>query len=292
MQDIIKQMIKRRHFFIGSTLIALNPFPRTIHAVQAEKWKMKLSTSNIHFKSLPIEQVCACISKMGFEAIDIWSAHAKCPHLDDVQKRIGPDGLKKILKKNRLRLNSFSVYQGGYKKYAELLGKAGGGIAIQGSTKKCAPNELSNAMKKFINSLKPLVELAEENNSFLAIENHGHKLLHTLDSFKAFTDINTSKHLGIALAPYHLQAAKASVVDAISTCREQLFFFYAWQKGKGMDQLPGQGPIDWKPWLKTLSDIAYKHYVNPFMHKGPEPDIMEQGLMKSRQYLMECYEKI
>lgn len=279
-------MIKRRQFFIGSALISLSPFLRTIHGGQVKNWKMKLSTSSIHFKSLPIEEACARIAKMGFEAIDIWSAHAGCRHLDDVQKRLGADGLLEILKKNNLKLNAFSVYSGGYKKYAELLGKANGGVAIRGSTRKCPPKELSSRMKKFIDELKPLVELAEENNSFLAIENHGNRLLHTLDSFKAFIDINTSKHLGIALAPYHLRAAKESVVEAIRICRDQLFFFYAWQRGRSLEQLPGHGPIDFQPWLKALAEINYKHYVNPFMHKEPKPDIMERALIKSRQYLI------
>ena len=60
------------------------------------KWRMRLSTSSIHFMQLPIEQACEQIAKLGFEAIDIWSAHAKCPHLDDVLNRLGPDGLKKV----------------------------------------------------------------------------------------------------------------------------------------------------------------------------------------------------
>jgi len=257
-----------------------------------KRWRMRLSTSSIHFMQLSIEQACERIAKLGFEAIDIWSAHEGCPHLDDVAKRLEPEGLKKLLAKHKLKLFAFSVYRGGYASYAELLGKAGGGVAVQGSTGPCKPDELTARMRQFIESLKPLVELAEKYNSYLAIENHGNALLNSLDSFKAFVDINTSPRLGIALAPYHLQTLKASVPEAIRICGKQLFFFYAWQHYPGSKQLPGVGPTDMTPWIRALADIRYRRYVNPFMHGHPEADVMSANLAKSRDYLKACCEKM
>ena len=134
----------------------------------------------------------------------------------------------------------------------------------------------------------PLAELAEKHNSCLAIENHGDALLNTLDSFKAFTDLNHSPQLGIALAPYHLQAIGASVEDAIRISGKQLFFFYAWQKQPGMNQLPGHGPTDFAPWLKALARVNYRWYVNPFMHGEGEPDDVSDALKKTRAYLEKC----
>jgi len=259
---------------------------------QSRKWRMRLSTSSIHFMQLPIEQACERIAALGFEAIDVWSAHEGCPHLDDVANRLGPDGLKELLKKHRLRLCGFSVYSGGYEKYAELLGKAGGGVATRGSDAPCKPDELGSRMQRFIESLKPAIDLAEKYNSFLAIENHGSSLLDSLDSFKAFVDINQSPRLGVALAPYHLQAAKVSVPDAIRVCAKQLFFFYAWQQYPGEQQLPGIGPTDMKPWLQALAQINYRRYVNPFMHDHPEPGVMSANLGKAREYLLRCRDQI
>lgn len=257
-----------------------------------KKWRMRLSTSSIHYMQLPIEQACERISKLGFEGIDIWSAHNKCPHLDDVLNRLGPEGLKEVLAKNKLKLFSFSTYSGGYARYAELLGKAGGGVAVQGSSGAVKPEELQTRMKAFLESLKPLADLAEKHNSYLAIENHGGAMLSTLDSFKAFVDLNKSPRVGIALAPYHLQAAKVSVPEAIRVCGKQLFFFYAWQRSKGNEQLPGVGPADMAPWVEALSKIRYRGYVNPFMHGHPEADVMDANLAESRAYLKECYDKI
>jgi len=272
--------------------IAAPVLPAWAQKAGKKKWRMRLSTSSIHFMQLPIEQACERIAKLGFEAIDIWSAHEGCPHLDDVAKRLGPEGLKKLLAKHKLKLFAFSVYQGGYKRYAELLGKAGGGVAVQGSAGPCKPEELTTRMRQFIEGLKPLVELAEKYNSYLAIENHGNALLCSLDSFKAFVDVNTSPRLGIALAPYHIQTLKASVPEAIRICGKQLFFFYAWQRYPDAKQLPGVGPTDMTPWIQALADIRYRGYVNPFMHGHPKADVMTANLAKSRDYLKNCYGKV
>ncbi len=94
---------------------------------QSPKWRMRLSASSINFSSLPIEEACQRIADLGFEAIDIWSAHAGCPHLDDVQRRLGAEGLQRVLKTCGLKLYAFSVYSGGYMRYADLLGQCGGG---------------------------------------------------------------------------------------------------------------------------------------------------------------------
>jgi sugar phosphate isomerase/epimerase len=255
-------------------------------------WQMRLSTSSIHFAELPIEKACARIAQLGFEAIDIWSAHEGCPHLDDVASRLGPNGLKELLAKHKLKLFAFSVYQGGYARYAELLGQAGGGVAVQGSAGPCKPEELTARMRQFIESLKPAVELAERHNSYLAVENHGAALLDLLDSFKAFVDLNTAPRLGIALAPYHLQALGASVPEAIRICGKQLFFFYAWQQQPDSKQLPGVGPTDMMPWMQALAEVRYRGYVNPFMHGHPGTDLMTANLAAARDYLKDCYARV
>ena len=274
----------------AAALAASRQFLAAAEKGQPKRWPMRLSTSTIQFSKLPIEQACERIAKLGFEAIDIWSAHAGCPHLDDVAKRLGPEGLKELLAKHKLKLYAFSVYRGGYARYAELLGKAGGGVAIQGSARPAKGKELASSMKAFFEGLKPLAELAEKHNSYLAIENHGGALLNALDSFKAFVDANPYKRVGIAMAPYHLQRAKASVPETIRIAGKQLLFFYAWQQAKGTGQLPGIGKTDFTPWLAALAEVKYRWYVNPFMHHEPEPDAMAAALAKSRDYLRKCYE--
>ncbi len=280
----------RREFLAAGAAIMAAPYlARGAEAPKEDPWRMRLSTSSIHFRDLPLEDACARIASLGFEGIDIWSAYENCPHLDDALARLGPDGLKALLAKHKLKLFAFSVYVGGYGRYAELLGKAGGGVAIQGSAGPCAPAELTPKMRGFLESLKPLLELAEKYDSYLAIENHGSALLDSLDSFKAFVDNNRSPRLGLALAPYHVQAGKASVEDAIRICGSQLFFFYAWQQHPDLQQLPGHGPTDFTPWLAALAKVRYRGFVNPFMHGHPAPDAMAAALAASRDYLKKCH---
>lgn len=259
---------------------------------EEKKWKMKMSVSSVCYSGLPIEQVCERIAVLGFKGVDIWAPFGHCRHLEDVKTRLGADGLKALLKKHKLDISAFTFYRHNFEEYAELLGQVGGGVGVRGSVNGAVkPQELTSKMKAFIESLKPLVELAEKNKAYLAIENHGHALLDSVDSFKAFTDINTSRHLGIAIAPYHLQIIKASIPDVIKICNKQLFFVYAWQHANRMAQLPGIGPADCTPWIKALADIKYRHFVNPFMHGEPKPDEMDEALKKSRKYLLDCYSK-
>ncbi len=287
--------IGRRGFLkLMGTAVAL----RKTDAVAADRpadpadvppWKMRLSASSICFSELSIEKACERIAGLGFEAIDIWSAHEGCPHLDDVASRLGPGGLREVLAQHKLRLCGFSVYQGGYARYAELLGKTGGGIAIQGSAPPCQPQERKARMRQFLEDLKPLIDLAERHNSYLAIENHGNALLDSLDSLKAFVEANTSPRLGIALAPYHIQAGKASVEDAVRICGSQLFFFYAWQQQADLKQLPGVGSTDMTPWVHALANVRYNGHVNPFMHGHPGTEVMAANLATARDYLNDCY---
>jgi len=277
----------------AAALPALGPSPAGGAPAQPSgPWPMRLSGSTINFTKLPVEAAIAQFAELGFDAVDVWSAHAGCPHLDDVLNRLGPEGLKEVLAKNKLKLYSFSVYSGGYRKYAELLGKSGGGVAVRGSGGACPPKELTTRMKQFLDGLKPDLELAEQYDSYLAIENHGHALLDSLDSFKAFTDLNRNPRLGIALAPYHLQGLGVSIEEAIEVAGEQLFYFYAWQRAPGEKQLPGVGPTDCTPWIAALAKIKYRWYVNPFMHHEPEPETMAKLLARSVAYLKECYAKV
>src|SRR5208283_2750723 len=148
--------------------------------------------------------------------------------------------------------------------------------------------DLTAEMKAFFEQLKPELELAEKFNSRIAIENHADSLLNTNDSFKAFVELNRNPRLGIALAPYHLQAARISVEEVIGIAAKQLLFFYAWQHAEGMKQLPGVGPTDFTPWIAALARAGYGEYVNPFMHGHPGAEEMAKGLATARDYLLGC----
>ena len=248
----------------------------------------------MQFSSLSIEKACERIAALGFAAVDFWPAGFGCPHLDEIEKRLGPEGLKDLLAKHHLKLYAFTCYNvganAGYPRFAEIFGKAGGGVAVRESRNGKVTN-LTAEMKAFLEQLKPSLELAEKYNSRIAVENHGDSLLNSKDSFKAFVELNRNPPLGIALAPYHLQAAKISAEEVIEAVGKQLLFFYAWQHAEGMKQLPGIGPADFTPWIAALARTGYAEYVNPFMHGHPGPDEMAKGLATAHDYLIRCHQK-
>ncbi|MAE60150.1 MAG: hypothetical protein CMJ49_02210 [Planctomycetaceae bacterium] len=254
---------------------------------------MRLSTSSVQFGSLPIERVCERIAALGFDAIDIWAEFYACRHLDDAAERLGADGLRDLLAKHNLQLSAITVYLSSYEPFAKLLGRLGGGIAIRSAPEgEVVPEDLTRHMKSFFEQLKPLIDLAEQYDSYLAIENYASGfLLTTLDSFKAFMDLNPSPRVGVALAPYHLQANGTSVTEAIRLLDDQLLFFYAWQRQPELNQLPGYGTTDVVPWLKALAEIGYAGYVNPFMRGEPEPDAMCAALSTSRDHLLTRHQR-
>ena len=154
-----------------------------------------------------------------------------------------------------------------------------------------------------------IIELAEKYNSRLAIENHGHALLNSTDSLKAFTDLNQSKRVGIALAPYHLPQDEELLGRLIEDLGPKLVHFYAWQHGMGcmtklpkaeeLQQMPGRGPLDFRPLLAALAKIDYRGWVEIFMHPVPRGipilDTAEQvtaEINRARRYLEECLTQI
>jgi hypothetical protein len=98
-------------------------------------WPLRLSTSTVQFSSLSVEKACERIAALGFAAVDFWPSGFGCPHLDEMEKRLGPEGLKDLLAKHNLKLYAFTCYNvganAGYSRFAELLGKAGGGLAVR-----------------------------------------------------------------------------------------------------------------------------------------------------------------
>lgn len=48
---------------------------------------------------------------------------------------------------------------------------------------------------------------------------------------------------------------------------------------------------DWFYNCKHLAEIDCQGYVNPFMHREPEPDAMSAALVKSREYMMACHQQ-
>ena len=293
-------MLNRRQFLRGTAAtLALSGFSERANTEPVPPWRMRLAFSSVMLGELPIEEVCERAAKLGFVAIDIWCPFGKCKHLTDVVARLGPDGLKDLLAKHKLALASFTTYRTGteavgFPAYADFIGKFGGGVVVRESEyKSVKPENLTAAMQAFFEKLKPQIEMAAESKVRLAIENHSDAMLNSPDSFKAFMDLNPApQHVGLGIAPYHLQRIKAPVDEVIRMAGSQLLFFYAWQSAGGIKQLPGHGPADFVPWLKALAEIRYAGFVNPFLHGEPTPEELSTAMTKSCAYLKDCHRQV
>jgi sugar phosphate isomerase/epimerase len=88
-----------------------------------------------------------------------------------------------------------------------------------------------------------------------------------------------SSRLGIALAPYHLPQEPLELARLIEDLGPRLVHFYAWQHGRGchrpmlkveeLEQMPGRGPLDFRPLLAALQKIGYQGWTEIFMHPTP-----------------------
>ena len=246
--------------------------------------KPRLTCSSVNYQSLPLDEACRRIADLGFEAIDIWD-WPNCKHLESAANDYRAEGLAELLDKHKLELCGFSVYSTSFSKYAPLLGACGGGNAIRGTRGRTSEN-LTEDMKKFLEEIKPDLELCEKYNAYYLVENHsGNSLLNDLDSFKALLDLDLHPRLGIALAPYHILHNKESVTEALRLCRDRMRFIYLWTNESDEKQLPGLGTTDVSGWFKTLEEIEYAHYWTPFMHWEPEPDKMDSLHRQSLEFL-------
>ncbi|MCL2347626.1 MAG: sugar phosphate isomerase/epimerase [Planctomycetaceae bacterium] len=259
-------------------------------------FKPKWVCSSVNYSSLPLEEACQRIASLGYEAIDVWDSiegYLECPHLAEIAEKYHAEGFKKLLEKYHLNLGSFTVYMAKYPKFAKLLGQCGSGgdgpcsrLAVRGSQVGGLTGNVTNDMKKFLEGLKPELDLCERYDSFLAVENHsGDCLLNRNDTFKAFVDLNDNKRLGIAFAPYHVMHNDESVADAIRICDKQLFFVYLWTNELGEKQMPGIGITNVADWFVALREIKYDKLVTPFMHEHPDPARMDELHRQSLQYL-------
>lgn len=281
--------------------------PSALAAAGTKKksWDMKLTTSSVMFDTLKIEQVCERVQRIGFRAVDIWGPFThyktKCDHLEDIRKRLGGKGLAEMLAKYKLDVAAFTLYQKAeLSQYWEMIRDYGGGVIVRSDkAARSSAKDMSANMRKFFEKLKPEIELAEKSKSVLAIENHGGGLLNSIESFKAFVELNPDpKRVGIAFAPWHLQGYKDTpMTEFIEVAGPQIQFFYGWQRGTqkdrfGIGQLPGFGPADFTPWLQKLADTGYSKYIAVFLHGHTVADEIEPKIAKSREYLLKCRKKV
>jgi len=192
-----------------------------------------------------------------------------------------------MMKKNGVELGCSTRYDlgpFGLQDEMKVVSKLGGDLLVCGGSgpRKLKGAELKTAVKEFAEKMKPHVAVAEENGVAIGIENHGNNLMDSPDSLKWFVEFVESKHVGIALAPYHLESLgldSAALAKLIEDLGDRMLMFYGWQHGMGctkkmpkkeeLMQMPGRGKLDFAPLVSALKKTNYQGYTEIFMHPTP-----------------------
>ncbi len=304
-------MIPRRTFL--QTLAAVAAASMAPALAAPEPFRLRYVLSSAMYGEMPLETILPEVEKAGCEAIDIW-----CKVHGNQREQItemGDEAFAALLAKHNVKLGLSTRYPLGPLRLQDEMAwvkKLGGNMVLCGSTGPKDPEgeAAKEAVKKFLEVMKPHVARAEELGITIAIENHVKQAIYHPDSLRYFAEFNRSPNLGIALAPHHLHRWADQIPQLLRDLgAKQIPFIYFQEHSPGMmgktskevemQQLPGfGGSLDYRPIVKALRDIRYSGYVEIFMHPTPRgipilptaPEITA-AINKSRAYIEKCIEQ-
>jgi sugar phosphate isomerase/epimerase len=255
-----------------------------------------------------VAEVLAEVKKTGAAEIDIWPmVHGNQREQLDA---MGEERFAELLEQQGVQLGcitQFKLGPFGLQDEMRLAQRLGCPLIVTGAKgpKGLTGNDLKQAVGRFVEQMKPHLELAQETGVTIAIENHGSSLIESADAMKWLVEAGPSEHLAVALAPYHLPQDAARVAALIRALGNRITLFYAWQHGMGcadklpkeqeLLQMPGRGPLDFVPILAALRDIRYAGVTEIFMHPVPRgvailgsTAAVTAEINRARHYLDRC----
>ncbi|PHS03338.1 MAG: xylose isomerase [Blastopirellula sp.] len=310
-----KQNISRRHFHQlaagASASLALASNHASAESTK-QKFKLKYIVGSSMYGYQKLADIVPEVNKSGATAIDIWpKVHGdQREQLDEM----GEEKFVELLEKNNVKLGCITQYPlgpFGLQKEMRVAQRLGCQMMVTGGQgpKGLKGKELKAAVAKFVEQLKPHLEVAEETGVTIAIENHANNIIDSPDSLRYLSELRPSKNLGIALAPYHLPQDEALLAKLIEELGDSLAMFYAWQHGHGcmvklpkeeeLLQMPGRGELDFTPLFAALKNINYNGWTEIFMHPVPRGiPILETTaevtaeINRARKYINTCLAKV
>ena len=277
-------------------------------SLAAEGFRLRYILGSCLYGTTPLAEILPEVAKSGADAIDIW------PRVHGDQREqieaMGHDAFADLLRQHNVKLGILTRYDLGPMGLSSELAfakKFGARIIVTGSKgpKGLAGGELKSAVKKFVDDMQPHLAAADRHGVTIAIENHANALVDSPDSIRWLADAARKMPLGVALAPYHLPQDTALLAALIHEAGENLTHFYAWEHGQGcfeklpkeqeLMQMPGRGPLDFRPILAALKSIEYQGWTEVFMHPVPRgiPILdttaeVTAEVNRARDYLAKC----
>jgi sugar phosphate isomerase/epimerase len=274
--------VDRRQFMQASAAIAGAAVLPGLASAKDKAFKFHYMLASCMYGYSPLADIVPEVAKVDATTLDIWpKVHGNQREQVD---ELGEEKFAELLKKHNASLGCITQYKlgpFGLQDEMRLAHRFGcktmvcGGSGPKGKT----GSELKAAVAAFIEKMKPHLAVAEETGVTIAIENHGNNLIDSPDSLKWLAELRPSKHLGIALAPYHLPQDEKLISQLIRDVGDSISVFYAWQHGMGCHtklpkeqellQMPGRGKLDFAPLVAALKEINYAGWTEIFMHPVP-----------------------
>ena len=317
-EDPGPKMLSRRSCLQGTlaglALHALCPSP-AIFSAQATGFELKYCLASSMFGQLPLKTILPEVGRTGATSLDLWPKQHGSQR--EEAQAMGWESFEELMHQHGVGVGCLTRYDLGPFGLDEECAIAGrlqcplivtgghGPVGLKGG-------DLKQAVKDFVERLKPHLEVAQRHGVRLAIENHGHNLIDHPDSLRWLGEMSQGLGLGVALAPYHLEnlgMGAQEMASLILDLDKSLAMFYAWQHGMGcmkplpkeqeLLQLPGRGDLDFKPLMHALRTIDFKGWTEVFMHPVPRgipimPEVEEatREINLARSYLARCLNPI
>jgi sugar phosphate isomerase/epimerase len=281
--------LPRRYFLrLGAgaaVMAATGAAPKLAGAVPAAGFKLRYVLSTNQYGTLPIADIVPQVEPAGCEGLDIWAG--RWGNQREQIDALGHEKFAALLERSRARVSCYTCMDPGFLKaepHMRAMKRFGGNMVVAGfggggkDAAKLRGDELRRVIRTQVEKLKPAFDKAEELGVKLAIENHLNGPLEPPESLNMLVDAIPNKHVGVAFAPFHLPQDPALLGRLVGDLGERLFYFYAWQYGDGSgdlapsrqkQQLPGVGPLDFKPMLAALRRHAFRGWTSIFMHPTP-----------------------
>ena len=284
MRQPTRRSPSRREFLRGAAgaAAAVVLAPAELSHAAKRPFRLRYVLASCMYGRMKLAEILPEVRKIGAEHIDVWpEGHA---NQREQVEAMGHEAFAALLSRHSVKLGVLSRYDLGpfrLRKEMQVAKKLGGSTIICGAVGPARLNgeKLKAAVRSFVEKLKPHVAAAEKAGVTIGIENHGNSLIESPDSIRWLAELAGSRHLGVALAPYHLKQNAAAIAGLIADLGDRLVHFYAWQHGKGCHkklpkeqqllQMPGRGPLDFRPIAEALRKIDYRGWTEIFMHPVP-----------------------
>ena len=230
----------------------------------------------------PLAEILPEVRKCGAETVEFWAR----PHGNQREQvdKLGVEAVQALLKKKKVRLGCMTCFKYGVfgmQPEMKLVKALGGDMVICNTVgpRNLKGDALKKAVTALAEKLKPHVAAAEKIGVQIGIENHSGTIINSPESQLMLMDLLPSKHIGMALAGYHMPQDPELIGKHIERLGQRLVHFQAWEHGMGCSkklpkaqelmQMPGRGPLDFKPIVAGLKKIKFAGRVEIFTHPVP-----------------------